>query len=189
MIISRTPFRISFFGGGTDYPAWYPRARRRRAGDHHRQVLLPHLPLPAAVLRAPLPRRLLEDREPPDDRRDRAPRRPRDAALPEHRRAASRSTTTATCRPAAAWAPARRSPSACSTPCTRCAARWPTHEQLARESIHLEQDVLQETVGSQDQVMAAYGGLNHIEFPPSGEIAVRPLTICRRSACRRCPST
>ena len=23
MIISRTPFRISFFGGGTDYPAWY----------------------------------------------------------------------------------------------------------------------------------------------------------------------
>ena len=23
MIISRTPFRISFFGGGTDFPAWY----------------------------------------------------------------------------------------------------------------------------------------------------------------------
>ena len=23
MIISRTPFRISFFGGGTDYPGWY----------------------------------------------------------------------------------------------------------------------------------------------------------------------
>ena len=23
MIISRTPFRISFFGVGTDYPAWY----------------------------------------------------------------------------------------------------------------------------------------------------------------------
>ena len=23
MIISRTPFRISFFGGGTDYPDWY----------------------------------------------------------------------------------------------------------------------------------------------------------------------
>ena len=23
MIISRTPFRLSFFGGGTDYPAWY----------------------------------------------------------------------------------------------------------------------------------------------------------------------
>src|SRR5258708_429576 len=23
MIISRTPFRISFFGGGTDYPVWF----------------------------------------------------------------------------------------------------------------------------------------------------------------------
>jgi len=23
MVISRTPFRMSFFGGGTDYPAWY----------------------------------------------------------------------------------------------------------------------------------------------------------------------
>src|SRR4029077_16869987 len=23
MVISRTPFRISFFGGGTDYPIWY----------------------------------------------------------------------------------------------------------------------------------------------------------------------
>src|SRR5437016_4579867 len=23
MVMSRTPFRISFFGGGTDYPAWY----------------------------------------------------------------------------------------------------------------------------------------------------------------------
>ena len=25
MIISKTPYRISFFGGGTDYPAWYLR--------------------------------------------------------------------------------------------------------------------------------------------------------------------
>ena len=23
MIISRTPFRVSFFGGGTDYPDWF----------------------------------------------------------------------------------------------------------------------------------------------------------------------
>src|SRR5215467_12187524 len=28
MIISRTPFRVSFFGGGTDYPAWF----RERGG-------------------------------------------------------------------------------------------------------------------------------------------------------------
>ena len=23
MIIARTPYRISFFGGGSDYPSWY----------------------------------------------------------------------------------------------------------------------------------------------------------------------
>ena len=23
MLITRTPYRISFLGGGTDYPAWY----------------------------------------------------------------------------------------------------------------------------------------------------------------------
>ena len=23
MIITKTPFRISFFGGGSDYPSWY----------------------------------------------------------------------------------------------------------------------------------------------------------------------
>ena len=49
-----------------------------------------------------------------------------------------------------------------------------TKDQLAHESIHLEQDVLQETVGSQDQVMAAYGGLRHVKFHPDGEIDDRP---------------
>jgi D-glycero-alpha-D-manno-heptose-7-phosphate kinase len=29
MIITRTPFRISFFGGGTDYPGWYLKHGRR----------------------------------------------------------------------------------------------------------------------------------------------------------------
>jgi D-glycero-alpha-D-manno-heptose-7-phosphate kinase len=37
--------------------------------------------------------------------------------------------------------------------------------------------VLKETVGSQDQVLAAYGGLNHVSFLENGEIAVRPVTI------------
>jgi len=51
--------------------------------------------------------------------------------------------------------------------------------QLAMESVHLEQDVLKETVGSQDQVLAAYGGFNHITFAPNGEISVRPVTLSR----------
>jgi D-glycero-alpha-D-manno-heptose-7-phosphate kinase len=49
--------------------------------------------------------------------------------------------------------------------------------ELALESIHLEQNLLKETVGSQDQVLAAYGGLNHITFLPNGDISVRPVTV------------
>jgi len=53
----------------------------------------------------------------------------------------------------------------------------PSKQQLAQEGIHIEQDVLRETVGSQDQVLAAYGGLNHVTFLPNGGISVRPVTI------------
>jgi D-glycero-alpha-D-manno-heptose-7-phosphate kinase len=49
--------------------------------------------------------------------------------------------------------------------------------QLASEGIHIEQDILEEAVGSQDQVHAAYGGLNHVVFHANGEISVRPVTI------------
>ncbi|MFO0843030.1 MAG: hypothetical protein U0797_11645 [Gemmataceae bacterium] len=52
-----------------------------------------------------------------------------------------------------------------------------TKAQLVRESLHLEQEVLKETVGSQDQVMAAYGGLRHVKFHPTGEIASDPLVL------------
>jgi D-glycero-alpha-D-manno-heptose-7-phosphate kinase len=51
--------------------------------------------------------------------------------------------------------------------------------ELAMEGIHIEQDVLKETVGSQDQVLAAYGGFNRIRFAQSGEITVSPMTISR----------
>jgi D-glycero-alpha-D-manno-heptose-7-phosphate kinase len=50
-------------------------------------------------------------------------------------------------------------------------------EQLARESIHIEQNILKETVGSQDQVCAAYGGVNQIHFHPNGDVSVRPITL------------
>jgi D-glycero-alpha-D-manno-heptose-7-phosphate kinase len=48
---------------------------------------------------------------------------------------------------------------------------------LAVDGIHVEQELLRETVGSQDQVMAAYGGLNHVRFLPNGEISVRPVIM------------
>jgi D-glycero-alpha-D-manno-heptose-7-phosphate kinase len=49
--------------------------------------------------------------------------------------------------------------------------------QLAMESIHVEQDLIRETVGSQDQVCAAFGGVNLIEFARNGEVTVHPITL------------
>jgi D-glycero-alpha-D-manno-heptose-7-phosphate kinase len=54
---------------------------------------------------------------------------------------------------------------------------------LASEAIHVEQDLLQESVGAQDQVSAAYGGFNRIDFHTDGSIEVkRMLTSPNRLA-------
>lgn len=55
--------------------------------------------------------------------------------------------------------------------------QMPTMQRLAEESIYLEQEVLRETVGSQDQVLAAHGGFSHITFEPSGKIHLRPVIL------------
>jgi D-glycero-alpha-D-manno-heptose-7-phosphate kinase len=47
--------------------------------------------------------------------------------------------------------------------------------RLADESIDLEQNILKETVGSQDQISTSYGGFNEINFFKNGNYEVRPL--------------
>jgi len=46
---------------------------------------------------------------------------------------------------------------------------------LALEAIHVEQELLREAVGAQDQVSAAYGGFNRINFDTNGSIEVRRM--------------
>ncbi len=50
-------------------------------------------------------------------------------------------------------------------------------KELAAQAIHIEQDMIQEAVGSQDQTAAAYGGLNHIVFKENGDIETYPMTL------------
>lgn len=50
-------------------------------------------------------------------------------------------------------------------------------EDLYKEAIHIEQNLIKENVGSQDQVWAACGGLNTIEFLQNGEIIVEPIIM------------
>jgi len=52
---------------------------------------------------------------------------------------------------------------------------------LAKAALHVEQDVIKENVGSQDQISAAYGGLNKIEFDPSGDFRVAPVIASTES--------
>ena len=49
-----------------------------------------------------------------------------------------------------------------------------TKRQLAREAIDIEQNIIKENVGSQDQVATAFGGLNKIEFGGEQEFYVLP---------------
>ncbi len=51
------------------------------------------------------------------------------------------------------------------------------NESLARDAIHVEQNVIGENVGSQDQISAAYGGFNKIDFLRSGGFEANPVVI------------
>jgi D-glycero-alpha-D-manno-heptose-7-phosphate kinase len=57
--------------------------------------------------------------------------------------------------------------------------RLSSQHQLASEAIHVEQVLLGETVGAQDQVLASFGGFNFIEFKRDGSFRVEPLTLPR----------
>lgn len=48
-------------------------------------------------------------------------------------------------------------------------------EQLAQEAVKIERGILKEPGGKQDQYMAAYGGLNMLEFYPDETVTVKPI--------------
>lgn len=55
--------------------------------------------------------------------------------------------------------------------------------QLARAAIMVEQEKLGEVVGCQDQTWAAFGGMNHIVFQRNGNINVYPLPLKQEAIC------
>jgi D-glycero-alpha-D-manno-heptose-7-phosphate kinase len=178
MIISRTPFRISFFGGGTDYPEWY----RKHGGavlattiDKFCYITCRYLP-PFFEHRICLVYSKIEYCQTIDDIAHPAVREVlrflgiqrgveihHDGDIPARSGMGSSSAFTVGLLHAL----------------YALTGRLASKHQLAMEAVHLEQDVLKETVGSQDQVLAAYGGFNHITFAPNGEISVRPVTLSR----------
>jgi D-glycero-alpha-D-manno-heptose-7-phosphate kinase len=176
VIISRTPFRISFFGGGTDYPAWYTRhggAVLATTIDKYCYITCRHLP-PFFEHKYCIVYSKIEYCHAIDQivhpavrevlrfvGQERGVEIHHDGDLPARSGMGSSSAFTVGLLHAMHALHGRI-----------------THKkQLATEGIHIEQEVLKETVGSQDQVLAAYGGLNHVVFQPGGDISVRPVTI------------
>lgn len=178
MIICRTPFRVSFFGGGTDYPGWY----REHGGqvlstaiDKYCYITLRHLPpFFEHKIRAVYSKieqcQILDEIKHPAIREtlrfmnfERSVEIHHDGDLPARSGMGSSSSFTVGLLHAL----------------YALRGQMPSKDQLAREAIHIEQDMIKETVGSQDQCAAAYGGFNHIIFHRDGEIEVRPLTLSR----------
>ncbi len=50
-------------------------------------------------------------------------------------------------------------------------------ERLAREACEIEIDILKNPIGKQDQYAAAYGGLNFYEFNKDGSVSVEPVIM------------
>ncbi len=53
----------------------------------------------------------------------------------------------------------------------------PSKKELAMNAINIEQNLIKESVGSQDQVAAAFGGLNFISFDKNSQIDVEKIVI------------
>src|SRR5215468_7154245 len=176
MIICRTPYRISFFGGGTDYPSWY----RAHGGavlattiDKYCYLSCRYLP-PFFEHRVRIVYRKIETCRTVDEIShpavrealrflglDRGIELHHDGDLPARSGIGSSSAFTVGLLHAL----------------HALCGRLPTQHRLTEESIHVEQERLREAVGCQDQVFAAHGGLNMVEFLRNDEIVVTPLTF------------
>jgi len=176
MILTRTPFRISFFGGGTDYPAWCDRS----GGDvlsttinKYCYVILRYLP-PFFDHKYRIRYTKREESQCIDD-----------ITHPSVRECLRYlKVTNGVEMVHTSDIPARSgvgSSSAFSVGFLNALHALKgeiiTKRQLASEAIAVEIDVLKENVGLQDQVAAAFGGLNVIEFNANHSFVVSPVPV------------
>jgi D-glycero-alpha-D-manno-heptose-7-phosphate kinase len=176
MIMSRTPFRMSLFGGGTDYPAWYREHGGAVVGatlnkycyitfralppffEHRHRIVYSRIELPQQVkeIQHPSVRSVLSEYGVEEGVEIQ-----HYGDLPARSGLGSSSAFTVGLLNALRAHRGQIS-----------SAEW-----LAREAIRIEQDVIHEAVGSQDQVWAAYGGINMIRFGTDGRFDVIPVIM------------
>lgn len=176
MIITRTPFRISFFGGGTDYPAWF----RENGGavlattiDKYCYISCRYLP-PFFEHRHRIVYSRIENVREIGEIEHPAVRAVLDWAgvkegteihhdgdLPARSGLGSSSSFTVGLVNAL----------------YALRGQHITKEELAASAIDIEQNIIRENVGSQDQVSAAFGGFNRIAFHPNDSFDVTPVIL------------
>lgn len=178
MIISRTPFRVSFFGGGSDYPEWY----LKEGGcvlsttiDKYCYISCRFLP-PFFNIRHRIVWSHIETVGTISEILHPAVREglrflgfDDSVGLEIHHQGDL---------------PARAGMGSSSSfavglikALTALRGQMISNHELALKAIELEQNVLKEHVGSQDQVAAAYGGFNVIRFSRNGDIFVEPMAV------------
>ena len=176
MIISRTPFRISFFGGGTDYPAWFNRHGGSVIGTtidkycylsvrrlppffaHKHRIVWSEIELVNQIgeIRHPAVNAILREMEIEEGMEIAY-----NADLPARSGLGSSSAFIVGLLNALHALRGQRI----------------AKQDLAAEAIHMEQEVMKEAVGNQDQIWAAHGGLNRIDFHPDGSCDVSPVIV------------
>ncbi len=176
MIVSRTPYRVSFFGGGTDYPAYYLRhggktlaaainkycylsVRRLPPFFHHKhRIVYSRTELVNSIdeIEHPSVRETMRHRG-----IDYGLSVHHDGDMPAHSGMGSSSAFTV----------------GLLNSLHALENQMISKRDLARGAILIEQELIRENVGSQDQTLSAYGGLNVVDFLPNGEIVVNPVIM------------
>jgi D-glycero-alpha-D-manno-heptose-7-phosphate kinase len=179
MIISRTPFRISFFGGGTDYPHWYNYNKGAVISatiNKYCYLNVRFLP-PFFKYKYCIRYYLREERLKLDDIKHPSVRESikylkinngievvHNADLPAQSGLGSSSSFTVGIINAL----------------SALKGRMLTKKELTNHAIYVEQKIIKENVGSQDQSAAAFGGFNRINFGGSAEVIVNPIIINKK---------
>lgn len=176
MIVSRTPHRISFFGGGTDYPDYYLEYGGKTLGVTINQysylnvrILPPFFEHKYRIVYSQQENvQYLDEIQHPSVREtlkylnvDYGVSIHHDGDIPARSGMGSSSAFTV----------------GLLNSINALNGNMSTKHQLMTESIHIEQNLIKENVGSQDQTFAAYGGLNMVEFLQNGEIIVNPIIM------------
>jgi D-glycero-alpha-D-manno-heptose-7-phosphate kinase len=172
MVITSTPLRISFFGGGTDYPVWY----RQNAGavlattiNKYCYITCRRLP-PFFEYHSRISYSKVEN-----VRRNDAIEHPSVRGCLQFLGVSEGVEIHHV-----ADLPARTGLGTSSAFTVglllglyALQERMRDKKALAADAIHVEQELLQEAVGAQDQVSAAHGGFNRIDFQVDGSIDVK----------------